>query len=112
MNNVVSISTTTTDPNAPVPHFINPIDITKMSDEEFDTMLETIRTNRLLQHYRHNETKKLKNASYQQKLNVRYESVMLKVAKALERYDKAADALEKQINDMRALRLQLGSDPL
>ena len=37
MNNVVSISTTpTVDPNAPVPHFINPVDISKFTDEELE----------------------------------------------------------------------------
>ena len=116
MSNVVLLPTPLTesgyDHNARPPSFILPTDLNEISDEQLDTILEHVRTVRLLAHHRFNETKKLRNTADKMKLSTRYDRAMAALAKELDKFDKFEEKLTKASNDVRALRLQLGQDPM
>ena len=113
MSNVVPLPTAAEhDHNAKPPSFILPTDLNDLSDEQIDTILEHVRTQRLLAHHRFNETKKLRNTADKMKLSTRYDRAMNALAKELDKFDKYYDKLTKASNDVRALRLQLGQDPM
>lgn len=46
------------------------------------------------------------------KLSTRYDRAMAALAKELDKFDKYEEKLTKASNDVRALRLQLGQDPM
>ena len=113
MSNVIPLPTAAEyDHNARPPAFILPTDLNEISDEQLDTILEHFRTVRLLAHHRFNETKKLRNTADKMKLSTRYDRAMAAFAKELDKFDKYEEKLTKASNDVRALRLQLGQDPM
>ena len=113
MSNVVRLPTPETyDHNAKPPTFILPPDLNSLTDEQVDHILEHIRNTRLVAHHRFNETKKLRNAASTANLSVRFDKCMHNMAKELDKLDKYLDKLTKVSNDLRALRMQLGADPL
>lgn len=113
MSNVVALPVANAyDPTKPVPSFILPPNLNDLSDEQIDQILEHIRTVRLVAHHRFNDSKKLRNTAEVNRLSVRFDRVMATMAKELDKFDKYEEKLTKAANDLRALRLQLGSDPL
>ena len=113
MSNVIQLPTPITyDHDARPPSFVLPTDLNELSDEQIDAILEHIRTQRLLAHHRYNETKKLRNTADKMKLSTRYDRAMAALAKELDKFDKFEEKLIKASNDVRALRLQLGQDPM
>jgi hypothetical protein len=113
MSNVVRLPTPENyDHNARPPAFILPVTADELTDEQMDHILEHIRTVRLVAHHRFNETKKVRNAAATANLSVRYDKCMHNMMKELDKLDKYLDKLTKVSNDLRALRLQLGVDPL
>lgn len=99
-------------PNSAPPNFIVPTSINDMDDVHLDAWLDTIRTQRLVAQHRFNDSKRLRNAAEHGKLSLRYEKVMHKMAVDLEKFEKFVEKFEKSVNDLRALRLQLGEGPL
>lgn len=113
MSNVVPLPVANAyDPNKRPPAFILPTDLNELTDEQMDHVLEHIRTVRLVAHHRFNDSKKLRNTADNLRLLTRYDKVMAAMAKELDKFDKYEEKLTKVANDLRALRLQLGSDPL
>lgn len=113
MSNVVPISAAVNyDPNGKPPEFIVPIDLTQFTDAQLDELVSSIQQRRLVAHHRFNDSKRLRNAADKNNLSVRYDKVMHKMAVELDKYDKYVTKLEAAANELRALRLQLGADPL
>lgn len=113
MSNVVRLPVPETyNHDARPPSFILPTDLNELSDEQVDAIIEHARTTRLVAHHRLNETKKLRNAASTANLSIRYDKCMHNMIKELDKFDKYVDKLTKAANDLRALRLQLGADPL
>lgn len=93
-----------------VPDFIDPPTILKMSDEAIDQMLNLIRINRMSAQLIYEksvaERGKINDAKLQVKMDKKAEQVFVE----LERVFKYFDKLELRINELRALRLQVGLD--
>ena len=114
MNNVVSLPTAADmDRNSgPPPVFIRPQSINDMDDAQMDAMLDVIRVKRLQAHHVFNETRKLRNEADKHKLSLKYDKAMNALATGLDKFDKQVEKLEKAVNEVRILRLQMGQDPL
>lgn len=94
-------------PAEPVP-FINPDNILKLTDDEIDAMLDGIRERRLraLRIYQEKEEEKEQKAYDKAAESLDNQRRLL--AGNIDRVAKALEAMEKRINKVRALRLQMG----
>lgn len=105
MSNVVAF------PNLNTPEFIVPTDITKMTDEEIDALIDGIRLRRMDKSNLYKQTRKLRDKASSEKMLSQLDRKQSQLATALEKVDKALGNLEKKANEVRALRLQLGESP-
>ena len=90
------------------PEFIDPVDITVMDDATFDKLLERIRESRLRAYYLFMEMGKIKMDVRDKKLRVKLAKQNEMLGKEVVRADKVIDALEKRINNIRSIQLELG----
>ena len=95
-----------------VPTFIQPPSINDLTDEEFDVMIEGIRTRRMKSLNIYNQTKLLQVEKELYKVGLQLDKKMEKYKKLYDRSEKLLDDMEKTANEIRAFRLQLGADPL
>jgi len=97
-------------PQPPPPDFIDPANLADYHDDEAEAMIEAIRARRL--HALHvYEQSKREAAERKHTVDVAaLEKQCVMLAKDIERVSKALDALEKRVNRVRALRLQLGME--
>jgi hypothetical protein len=110
MGEVIQLPVTSSEPD--VPEFIRPADLLSMTNEQIDALIDGIRQRRLNAAHIYKETKRHRDKASGRNLLSQFEKRMLKLAKEIEKADKIIDSLEKAANDVRALRLQLGEDPL
>lgn len=94
------------------PEFVTPTDITHMSNEVIDALIEGIRHRRMQSRVIYERTKALKDEAANKKLEAQFEKKMEKLYEQLNKFEKHFEKLEKSANEVRALRLQLGHDPL
>lgn len=102
------MSEISTTPAMTVPNFIQPIDITKMSDDELELMLEGIRTRRMQVVHIHQETMKVRDKADQFKMLRTFDAKTTALKKHLDSYDRLIEKIEKTLQDIRVLRLQMG----
>jgi hypothetical protein len=99
-----------TDPRPP--EFIQPANVSELTDEQLDELIEGIRLRRMQKLVVYAETQKLKHVAELAKIEALYDKKMGQFSKQLTQVDKALEKLEKYTNEIRGLRLQLGVDPL
>ena len=90
------------------PDFINPEDSTIMSDADFDAFVDKIRESRLRAYYLYMEETKRKQEVRDEKLRTKLAAQVRMLDKEIIRGDKVILALEKRINNIRSLQLELG----
>jgi hypothetical protein len=90
------------------PECIDPIDITIMDDEEFERRLDVIRAARLRAFVLFMEAEKDKQDIRDGKLREKLAHQLKMLNKELPRGDKIVDALEKRMNNIRSIQLELG----
>lgn len=89
-----------------IPEFITPSDIDAMDDDQLDAMVSAIRTRRLRSYHIYKQTKEEKNALAQSKIRDKIDRKCEQIIKTIDASNKALDKLEKQISELRGLRLQ------
>ena len=101
---------TTPQPQPPAPDFIDPANLDAYDDDEAEAMIEAIRARRLhaLHVYEQSQREAAELKHEKDAASLTEQCRML--AKDIERVGKALDALEKRVNRVRALRLQLGME--
>lgn len=92
----------------PIPDFITPQDITTMSDEQLEQMLNLIRVRRLQSAMIYESTKKQKEEVTAAKARAALEKKAEQVFNELDKAFKTLEKLELRVNELRALRLQGG----
>jgi chaperonin cofactor prefoldin len=92
----------------PVPEFITMSDIEKMTDEQLDEMLQAIRNRRLASYAVYRKSKDEINLLSTEKAKAKIEKKCEQIIKKLNTIDKQMDDLERYINELRGLRLQVG----
>lgn len=92
----------------PIPDFISPPDISKMTDEQLEQVLSLIRLRRLQSSLLYEKTKAEKAALDETKARAALDKKAEQVFKELEKAFKVLDTLELRVNEMRALRIQAG----
>ena len=92
----------------PIPDFITPQDITTMSDEQLEQMLNLIRVRRLQSAMIYENTKKQKEEVTAAKARAALEKKAEQVFTELDKAFKVLEKLELRVNELRALRLQGG----
>jgi len=97
-------------PLPPAPDFIDPANLTDYDDDEAEAMIEAIRARRLHALRVYELSKQEAAEAKLTKDTVSLEKQCEMLAKDIERTGKALDALEKRVNRIRALRLQLGME--
>lgn len=90
------------------PSFITPHDISKMSDEELDELIEAIKVRRLQSYVVYKQTKDEKDRVEAGKTRERIEKKCTQIIRKLNTIDKHMDDFEKYISELRGLRLQAG----
>lgn len=95
-----------------VPNFITPTDISKWSDKEIDVLLDGIRYRRMQAHVIYSETQKTREIAAKVKLEGLIDKKLEKLRKAIDKVDVVLEKLELAVNEVRALRVQLGEDEL
>lgn len=102
--------TAATPPQPPAPDFIDPANLNAYDDHEAEAMIEGIRVRRLhaLHVYEQSQREAAERKHVVDIAALEKQHQML--AKDIERVSKALDALEKRVNRVRALRLQLGME--
>jgi len=95
----------------PTPEFIQPKDISVMTDAEFDSLLERIRESRLRAYQAYMEAEKQKQLIRDEKLRDKLAQQTRMLDKEIIRADKVIVALEKRINNIRVIQLDLNELP-
>ena len=90
------------------PEFIDPADVTVMDDEAFDKLLTRIRESRLKAYMLFMEAEKIKMEVRDAKLRDKLAAQTRMLDKEIIRADKVVIALEKRINNIRSIQLELG----
>lgn len=93
-----------------IPDFITPKDITTMTDDQLEQMLNLVRLRRMQSALIHQKTVQEKEQLAQDKARGQLEKKSEQVFTELERVFKNLDKLELRVNEMRALRIQAGLD--
>jgi hypothetical protein len=91
-----------------IPEFIEPTDISKMTDAQFTTLLELIRMRRMTATIVYQQTMEEKEKVVHAKLAAALEKKAEQIYKKMEMCFKHLEQLELKINELRALRLQAG----
>jgi len=91
-----------------IPEFIEPSDISKMSDEQLEQVLQLVRLRRMQSTLIYEQTQVQKQQIQDEKNYMRLDKASIKVFTKLEKAFKALDDLELAVNEMRAWRLQSG----
>lgn len=94
--------------NVPLPDFIRPADITTMTDEQLDSLLDIVRLRRLTSTMLYQRTMEEKEELRVSRAREQLEDKCVQVFNELERVLKNLDKLELRVNEMRALRIQAG----
>lgn len=95
-----------------VPEFIMPANISQLTDEQVDELLEGIRARRMQKLIVYAETMKKRELAVAAKLEAQFDKKLSQFNKQLVTVDKALEKLDKLTNEIRGLRLQLGLDPM
>ena len=93
------------------PEFIDPTDISKMNDEQIDKHLDRVREARLRAYYLYMEAEKIKQEIRDEKLRAKLTKQCEMLSKEIARADRVIAALEKRINNIRSIQLELGTLP-
>lgn len=91
------------------PQFIQPPDLTSMSDEEIDLILAGIRARRMESKAVYDETVAIRDAARKIGLEEKIEKRMDKLMKAIETVDKHVRKMEDAANEIRNWRLEIKS---
>lgn len=91
-----------------IPDFISPPDISKMSDEQLEQLLNLIRMRRMASAMIYEKTQREKEAVSEEKAKAQLEKKAVQVFTLLEKAFDTLDKLELRVNEMRALRIQAG----
>jgi len=91
-----------------IPEFIEPSDISKMSDEQLEQVLQLVRLRRMQSTLIYEQTQVQKQQIQDEKNYMRLDKAGIKVFTKMEKAFKALDDLELAVNEMRAWRLQSG----
>ena len=94
------------------PSFVDPTDITKWTDQEIEVLLDGIRFRRMQAHVVYTATLATKERAAKVKLEGLVEKKLEKLQKAMAKADEAFAKLEVVVNEVRALRLQMGEEEL
>jgi len=94
-----------------VPECITPTDISIMSDAEIDELLDRVRSSRLRAYQLYVEAEKEKQLVRDSKLRDKLTQQCRMMQKEVIRADKVIDCLEKRINNIRTIQLELGELP-
>ena len=98
------------DPGVQLPEFIRPSDISTLSDEQLEGLLNVIRLRRLTSTMLYEKTMKDKEEITQGKARDMLDNKCGQVYKEIEKAFKQLEKLELRVNEMRALRIQAGLD--
>ena len=90
------------------PEFIDPADITVMDDEAFDKLLTRIRESRLRAYQLYLAAEEQKMMIRDGKLRTQLSNQTRMLDKEIIRADKVVIALNKRINNIRSIQLELG----
>lgn len=93
------------------PEFIDPIDISRMDDTAIDKHLDRVRESRLRAYYLYMEAEKIKQEVRDEKLRIKLHKQCEMFGKEIARADRVILALEKRINNIRSIQLELGELP-
>lgn len=93
------------------PEFINPTDISRMTDETVDKHLDRVRSDRLRAYQIYLEAEKIKIEVRDEKLRTKLTKQCEMMAKEIARADRVIEALDKRINNIRSIQLELGELP-
>ncbi len=85
-------------------------DLTKLSPDERDTLLEQIRERRLRPVRVYEETLRLREAAKRAKIEIVFDKQILMFEKDLARADKAMTKVEERLVKLRGLQLELEDD--
>lgn len=91
-----------------IPDFISPPDISTMSDEQLEQLLNLVRLRRMQSQMQYEQTQREREQVTQEKARVQLEKKAEQVWNELDKVFKNLDKLELRVNEMRALRLQAG----
>ena len=94
-----------------IPEFILPKDVRDITDAQFDKMLEVIQEVRLRAYHKYMEAEKQKMEERDEKLRTKLTKQNEMLMKEIIRADKVVIALNKRINTIRSLQLELGELP-
>lgn len=94
------------------PQAITPVDISLLTNEEIDNMLEGIRFRRMQARVIYEETLKTKEVASRAKVGELIDKKCAQLKRAIDAMDKPMEKLEKIVNEVRALRLQMGEPDL
>jgi hypothetical protein len=99
-------------PPAPegIPDFIAQSDISKLSDDQLDQLINLIRLRRLNSTLQYERTMREKEQLTLSKAREQLEKKCVQVFKELDRSLTVLEKLELRINEMRGLRIQVGLD--
>lgn len=100
----------TTQPSAP--DFIQPRNLSDMSDDEIELLLEGIRVRRMSAKVLHDETIAIRDQARKLNLATGIEKKLEKLAKAIAAVDKHLDKLTAAANEVRQMRIALGATAL
>lgn len=93
-----------------IPEFIRPSDINKMSDDNLDQLINLIRLRRLNSTLLYERTMREKEQLTLSKAREQLERKCEQVFRELDRALNNLEKLELRVNEMRALRIQVGLD--
>lgn len=112
MTNVVPIKTTASLPpdNLEVPDFITRADISKYTDVQLDDMLEAIRLRRTTSYIitKRTQSDLAAGLADTEKAAVAADKKATQIIKTLATLDANFEKLERQVNELRGLRIQAG----
>ena len=94
----------------PAPDFIDPANLDAYDDDEAEAMIEAIRARRLHALHVYEQSQREAAEMKHEKDAAALTEQCRMLSKDIERTGKALDALEKRVNRIRALRLQLGME--
>jgi len=91
-----------------VPEFITPADILTLDDAKLDVFLKGIREYRMRSYHIFLETEKMKMEIRNEKLRKKLDQHARMLEKEITRLDKVIILLTKRINNIRAVKLEIG----
>lgn len=92
--------------------FVQPPDISELTDEQIDVLLDGIRARRMQKFSLYKETMAAKEEAKTEKMKERLEKKLAQFNRALGVLQKNEEKLHTIANEVRGLRLQMGIDPM